>query len=183
MFFRASLSTHIVKVVMRQNAKKRLKGTCFRDTNEPLAGNFRLWRRVSSIFNDRTINDKFRQQLEQIMKSDDRCGTHSFCVDYGRYVGWESTAPRDDYDPEDLEYFESGNGRWEAFRVKTNLTEIEAPATSTITFVVEIKDEEGEYVAIIHSIYPGEDIGDLDGDITERENRIFFDWNHPGVAI
>jgi len=33
---------------------------------------------------------------------------------------------------------------------------------------------------VIKSIYPGNDIGDLEGNITKREGVVFFDSNHPG---
>jgi hypothetical protein len=32
-------------------------------------------------------------------------------------------------------------------------------------------------------MYPGPDIGELVGDVSARENVVFFDWNHPGEPI
>jgi hypothetical protein len=33
----------------------------------------------------------------------------------------------------------------------------------------------------IHSIYTGPDIGQLWGDVTERENAVFLDWENPAL--
>jgi hypothetical protein len=49
--------------------------------------------------------------------------------------------------------------------------------------VYELKREDGDLVAIIHSIYPGKDIGPLSGDLTASQNIVMFDWKHPGKTI
>ena len=50
-----------------------------------------------------------------------------------------------------------------------------------VTLVLEFKSEYDSPVAVIHSLYPGHDVGDLEGDMTVREDRVWFNWNHPGA--
>jgi hypothetical protein len=58
-----------------------------------------------------------------------------------------------------------------------------APLTNKLTVVFEFQlaTEDRPHLMIVHSLYPGEDIGELSGDITENEGRVFFDWDHPGA--
>ena len=94
-------------------------------------------------------------------------------------VGWESTSALSDYKEDDLERF-TINRRSKGLRVKMCRTDLLAPKTCELTIVYELKIEDDKLVAIIHSIYPGQDIGELRGNVTVREKRVFFDWNHPG---
>lgn len=64
--------------------------------------------------------------------------------------------------------------------VKTSCTDILAPQTYDLTIIYQFMFFDKKPKVFIHSMYPGYDIGELIGDITKRENRIFFDWNHPG---
>ncbi len=168
-----------ILVVARQDAEARLAKTCFRGVHSKLGGNFFKWESVSHLFSDWIIVKELLDEVEeQIAKRE--FGTNSVQIEYDEPVGWSSTEKLEHFKPEDLEDFEP-NKRSVAKRVKTTRTDILAPQTSFVTIVYELKPEGREYVVLIRSVYPGEDIGELAGDITAEEGCVFFDWNHPGM--
>lgn len=166
-----------VKVIVRRKTTIRLMERCFRPRKFRCAGNFIVWESPRQLFDDALVHHEVEEQIAKLLSEDN--GTHRFTIDYGSAVGWESTDHLDKYADADLEEFDINDDCW-AWRVKRNRTDLKAPLTSLITFVVELRTEDNEQVVIVHSIYPGVDIGDLDGDITDREQRVFFDWKHPG---
>ncbi len=164
-------------VICPINAEERLKMTCFRGQDQKLAGNFKLWESVEEMFQGSALNKLEDDAWEQWRV--DEFGTHSVTIEMPIHVGWESTDNKDKYPIDALEKF-NPNGRSTALRIRSNHTEHLAPLTRDITLVYQLEDQRGEAKVTIWSMYPGDDIGELDGDITEREGRVFFDWNHPG---
>lgn len=169
-----------VAIIVRSQTEERLRTTCFRDTTQPLAGKFFRWSSVEELFHDHEVMEHFLAELSELW-SQQEFGTSSVSIVHSMPVGWESTAPRSNYAYEDLEEFQL-NRRSSALRVDCSRTDLLAPKTSELTIVFEFKRERDESVAVVHSIYPGVDIGELNGDVSEREWRVFFDWNHPGQA-
>ncbi len=167
-----------VWIIVRRKTKERLRTKCFRGLAQPLAGNFSHWESAEGLFNDPEMMKQFLAELSEVW-SDQDFSTHSVSLVHTTPVGWESSAPLESYAPEDLERFKP-NRKSSGLRVKPTRIDLLAPQTNELTIVYEFKPEDGQAVAIIHSIYPGRDIGNLDGDVTNREKRIFFDWNHPG---
>lgn len=167
-----------VAIIMRKQAEDRLSGTCFRGKSLALAGNFSLWSFAEELFREQEITDSFLTELNEAWFEED-FSTRSVGITHSAFVGWESTDERSRYAPEDLEAF-TLNRKASGLRVKLGHTHLRAPRTKELTIVYQFKLEEDAVAAIIHSIYPGRDIGELDGDVTEREQRVFFDWNHPG---
>jgi hypothetical protein len=176
MFLRIPVHDFLLTIIMRQHTKDRLANTCFRGTQVTCAGNFRLWHSANELFDSWILKELADYVSEHISEYP---GTHRITIDYKRYVGWSSTAPRADYQCDDLESFEP-NRKSTALRLKLTATHLKAPQTSLIMIIFELKFEHGQPVAVVHSLYPGADIGELCGDISEREKVIFFDWNHPG---
>lgn len=178
MYIRKRLAETMITLIVRLSTVKRLSKTCFRGPLLPLAGNFLLWSSVEEVFGDLGVLAQFLDELGERLLIQD-IGTHSVCITHSTSVGWESTAPRENYSDDDLEQFPL-NRKSVALRVKPTCLHLLAPRTRQLTIVYEFKFE-GEFpVAVIHSIYPGKDIGELCGDVTAREGRIFFDWDHPG---
>lgn len=164
-------------VICPIKTKERLQTTCFRGRDQKLAGNFKLWESVEDMFEGSILNkvtDDVWEQWEHGV-----FGTHSVTFEMPIHVGWESTVSRDKYSMDDLEDF-SPNKRSSALRIRPGRTEHLAPLTRDITIVYQLEEQRGAAKVTIWSMYPGVDIGELDGDITEREGRVFFDWNHPG---
>jgi hypothetical protein len=100
---------------------------------------------------------------------------------YPGVVGWDSTAPRAHFRSTDLEPFSPN--RWSAaMRVRPDRMRLLAPRTSLVTVAYELRcTMEDGFIVQIWTVYPGVDIGALQGNVTIRENRVFFDWNHPGA--
>lgn len=164
-------------VICPIKTEERLKTTCFRGRNQKLAGNFKLWESVEEMFKSSAINELKDDFWEQWRKCE--FGTHSVTIEMPVHIGWESTANKDKYPMDTLEEF-CPNRRSTALRIRSNRTEHLAPLTKDITIVYQLEDQRGEPKVTIWSLYPGDDIGELVGDITQREGRVFFDWNHPG---
>ena len=173
----------------------RLRTTCFRGTRKKLAGNFSRWNSFSDFVYDRDFGI-----IKELSKSAER--TYEECLREGRdswidvvtldlqeEIGWESTNERCKFHSDNLEEFKL-NGRCVALRVKTRLTYIKAPKTSLVTIGYGILIKNDDIIASIQTIYPGEYVGPLynteEGkenqvvNITERQGRVFYDWNHPG---
>ncbi len=169
-----SVDTLVICPIM---VEKRLETTCFRGRDVKRAGNFRVWGSIEEVMKGKVCNDLVDDALELWQKGD--FGTHSLELQMAIEVGWESTAPESDFPVDMLEWFQP-NKHSCAKRVRLNQTRRLTPLTRDLTIVYQLEDQRGEPKVTIWSIYPGVDIGELDGDITKREGRVFFDWNHPG---
>jgi hypothetical protein len=167
-----------IAVIVRDRTKQRLSTTCFRGRPTARAGNFVLWTDVYHVFNDTLIYHHLI--ADALLAIQEKQYENSVCIDYGSTIGWSGTDTLDTYSSDDLEEFRPNHSS-QALRVKACCTDKLAPKTSLLTVVYEIKHERNQVAVIVHSLYPGEDIGELRGNITEREKRVFFDWEHPGV--
>ena len=168
-----------VSIIVPDQTEERLQSTCYRGNSFSRAGNFLHWWSSEGLLRDPELMLYFLEELNQLW-SEQAFGTRSVCIVHSDYVGWESTSPLALYEDEDLEVFQL-NRRAHALRVKLDCTHLLAPLTKEVTIVFEFKEGKDRTVAIVHSAYPGFDVGDLSGDVTEREHRVFFDWNHPGM--
>lgn len=168
-----------VDIIVRHSTEKRLKEKCFRGVNHALAGNFFLWTSADEVFQDPEVLEHFLAEITEILISGDY-ETHSVCITCSSTIGWKSTDELCKYASSDLETLILSH-KSQGLRVKTTHTHILAPQTYDLTIVFELKDEKGKATVIVYSIYPGKDVGELTGDVTAREKRIFFDWNHPGT--
>lgn len=168
-------------IIVRTDTEERLKTTCFRGTNVQLAGNFFRWDSARALFSDEQVLDEFMEEIENSWEERE-FATQSITITHDELIGWDSTDDFLHYQPEDLELFEPSR-KSRGLRVKTSCTEIYAPQTDELTIVYQLKEEQGRPVVIIFSIYPGRDIGELRGDVSAREEIVFFDWNHPGETV
>lgn len=167
-----------VTIVTRYHTEKRLTSTCFRGTDIKKAGNFCLWTRIQQVLEDESVLKELLDDLDEACR-DQNFGTSSLNIEHPRVVGWESTDDIDEYVSGELEHFNL-NRKGHGLRLKLDRTYTKAPKTNMLTLVYELKSEDGNFVVLIHSIYPGLDVGNLVGNVTKREGRIFFDWEHPG---
>ena len=172
-----------VRISMTNRAKERLPTTCFRrESTIQLAGNFRYWANLAEFFGDNWVHGELLWHIDKLIESKDE-GAHSATLVSRWWLGWESTDLLSKYSRiSDLEKF-NPNRRSRALRVRMDRSKYrKAPPTNRVTVVFEFRlaTDVDKHLVIIHSIYPGEDIGELAGDVTDREQRVFFDWNHPG---
>ncbi len=167
------------RIVIPEKTLRRLDTTCFRGAHLELAGNFHRWEWADDFMDDKSILDQLTIQISEALIAGD-IGTNSVTLAYGSAVGWASTSPLAGFRPEDLEAFQP-NRRSTALRVRPDRVHLRAPQTSELTVIFELRLEEERPVGVVHSIYPGQDIGELNGDVSAREEIAFFDWKHPGV--
>lgn len=167
------------EIVFPHDTQVRLRTTCFRGQSVQLAGNFSQWDSLEKLFQDTLVMESFLEEIDGAWLRRD-FGTRSVCIVNKTPIGWESTAPLADYAPGDLEQFKP-NRRSRGLRVKPTRTDLLAPRTDELTIVYEFKSYGRRPLAIIRSVYPGVDVGNLVGDVTDREQRIFFLWSHPGA--
>ncbi len=165
-----------VLIIVRSITERRLSNTCFRGIGRPLAGNFSRWGNATQLFGDKLITSMLVEDAERAICD----GSYSWSISYDikRVVGWSSTDDLVRYRPEDLTRF-SLNSRATGLKVGPDFM---APKTSFVTLSCEVKidDVPPQVVVIVHSIYPGRDIGGLVGDVSNREGIAFFDWDAIG---
>ncbi len=171
-------------IVVKAKDEARLVENHFRGKNLALAGNFSAWGRLRDLLTDYEVLRHVRNSLEDI--SDEKLweSTHSYTFHMRGVIGWSSTAPRDDYQGEELQPFRL-NKISRCLMVRPELTEVLAPQTSHLTMILEFREDRTALgnlypVIMLHSLYPGVDVGELRGDVTQREARVFFSWGHPG---
>jgi len=160
--------------------KQRLTGTCFRGKHQALAGNFRQWQTVEQVFGDVWLKAELTKEVLDLIKQED-FGVHSLTISHGMNVGWESTDLIDQFSADELEPFYP-NGNSEALRVTLpSRLDRKAPLTNEVTFVFALGTLRNQPRFELKSLYPGTDIGELYGNVTEREKRVFYSWEHPGA--
>jgi hypothetical protein len=168
-----------ITILVPLSVRLRLFKTCFRGKHRKLAGNFCLWDWVWSFFSDPLVVDEFVASLEEI-RNNQEFGKWSLTIEHNVPVGWESTDRTELYHNEDLEEFHP-NRKSSALRVRPDRTDLRAPLTNKFTIVFDFHFEKEKHLfVVVRSIYPGVDVGELKGNITAREQRVFFTWDHPG---
>lgn len=162
---------------MSDVTEKRLETKCFRGAQLRLAGNFSRWSNYAEFWADPIVLQHFLPHAESNWCTATK--RNSLCLDYGSVVGWSSTAPARHFNPRDLERFEP-NRKSTALRVRCDRHHLRAPQTRLVTVLYACREGSSGPIMQIYSIYAGDDIGPLEGDVTHRNRAVFFDWNHPG---
>lgn len=170
-----------LKLIMRKETRDRLAQTCFRGKDAVCAGNFLRWASIEEMLEDPEVLRLLVIELAKEIKGKPQEGTLGIEVVCRKFIGWASTAPRKNYEKSELEPFKP-NRHTNAMRVKKG-RDILVPLTKRVTIIMELKREGRDWAAVIHSVYPGKDVGKLTGNITEREGVVFFGWNHQGATV
>jgi hypothetical protein len=179
MFFERNMpSGQMARIVVPQFTIDRLYTTCFRGHELRCAGNFHRWRTVDSLLKDDGILTRLLEEIEDVA-TEPSADSESVTIEHTAFVGWESTISRDSCLEADLEEF-SPNQYATAMRVIPSRTQYLAPQTKDVTVIFKFHLECGIPTIVIKSIYPGTDIGEIDGNVTDREGRVFLDWSQPG---
>ncbi len=166
------------KVIMRDNSFYLLRNTCFRGPSIVRAGNFSAWYGAKEFLMDERVQSAIISEMRELSKPG-ITETHSVEIEFDQPIGWSSTDDLSKFPLEHLVPF-ALNRRGCGLKVKPVHTEYLAPRTNIVTIVLEIKDEGDSYTAVVHSTYPGKDVGELSDNVSARENVVFFDWSHPG---
>ena len=188
-------------IIMRATTREWLATTCFRGVSRQFSGNFTKWNDFHQMLNDKHILQMLLSHIQSVI-----CRAGDFPdpnqrveIMYPSEVGWSSTSrlidQKDDttnswWSP-DNEQFDNRlvepfklNRSSAALRIRPDRIDIKAPLTCALTIVYELRFEAGVgWVAVVHKVYPGEDFGALNGDVTRREGVIFFNFDHPGQPL
>lgn len=168
-----------IAILMPTTTKDRLKSTCFRGKEKQVAGNFCAWGSFAEMLTDNAFVQPCLDVLDDLYEGQRFGRSYSFSIDYPLPVGWSSTIRlTPDLAARGLvrRYL---NTRSTAF-FPTDPT-IRASLTHTVTVKCELKLESPMCgVAVVHSIYPGLDMGSLIGDMTEQTGFVWLDWATPG---
>ena len=183
-----SLLSHIthgdLSLLMDQRIVDRLSKKCFRDPQNPRAGTFHAWHDHYQALHalKHQLRETIIAELDEAPSAFDGISCSVECV-FPFPVGWSSTADIKDIPLEDLELFKP-NARSIAMRVRLGSKHL-ARQTNIATVIMNIqRSHYGKgFTVFVNSMYPGKDIGDLEGNITQREGQVFFGWEHPGEPI
>lgn len=175
-----------VYIVMTSEVETRLNGTCFRGRSVARAGNFLLYGSYKDFMDDIQISiNMLRICRREILEANSSRFNRRTSFELKDYVGWSSTTDIELFRPDELEPFPL-NKSVTAMRVISR--DCEAPLTKTVTVAIDFRNIENVWQAYICTIYPGRDVGELKPaggitDVSARERRAFFDWDHPGEPI
>ena len=187
MFFKTTFPNGVrFNIIVGHEETIKLQHRSFRGPGSPYAGNFFGFSRVEYVVRDRLFFDDLRvsasQKVREMISRGKSYADFSCTFDCGKPVGWASTLPLALVPADALEPFEP-NRHSRALRVKPGRTDIVAPLTNLVTFACQVRCDKARWKLIIHTLYPGEDVGPILGDVTQRSKRAFLDWNHPGMPI
>jgi hypothetical protein len=169
-----------IALIMRKPAVLRLSTTCFRGRDKRLAGNLKLYDNFSQVMDDQLVVEGVFAELDKLFEDEMFNATYSFTVKHTEPVGWSSTIMAKQLPGVKTEK-QKLNKRSRASFVADPA--IMAPLTHSITFICELKyhtktDLRG--AVMVHSLYPGPDVGDLRGDMTRETGMLWFPWTTPG---
>jgi len=165
-------------IVVPKETEERLQGTCFRGCGLRKSGNFAHWRSPGDLFNNAHILRKFLRDVAENFATGSSQGRVT--IKYHSNVGWSSTVPAPPRKPDGVEMFYL-NHHSVSWRVKPDRVDLLAPQTDLVTIVYQVQDTPGRPLVLVHTLYPGRDVGPLLGNVSARERVVFFNLGHPGV--
>lgn len=164
-------------VVMSDDTRDRLATTCFREGPVKKSGNFFAWTEMQVLALTGEVRSSISKIANSVIARDITIGTHRIMARFSQPVGWSST----------LSIAMAGDGQLERRNLNRSSTALfvcninqPAPKTCLATLVFSVTRIEGHWVVEILTAYPGKDVGELRGDVTSREGRVFFDFSNPG---
>lgn len=157
----------------------------FRGSEVQRSGNIFAWNSIAQLFSDcsflRALYEDARDALENGASS------NSFSYNPCRHVGWSITDDLHLYDHQDLipftfdlRYYPHAQHGTVGLMLKKYRWHLKAPLTKQITVTYELREEPDRYVIVIQDLYPGRDYGEQSGNVSRRENLVYFHWHHPG---
>lgn len=171
----------MARIIMPEKQALRLRGTCFRGPHCPKAGNFFAWQNFAEFINDSETRNGLTHVFEYLIKEGGTKKPHRFELFYEKDVGWDSVIATDELTTNDLKSCKLGhlNKRTTALFLPEN--RILAPRTDVVTMVVTVY--QGRYWNFtIRTMYPGPDIGELNGgNLTELDGIVILPWSNQGA--
>lgn len=177
-------------IIMRKPTEQRLLTTCFRG-DVCKAGNFSRWFSFTDLLADSEVKRQIladvstrisQERSKEAQGKVFRSYPESLTFTYPVPVGWVTTVPLTYVRGLELEQTKlNASPTRHAYGLMVTDRNAKAPKTRLVTVKYQLKLEGPNYwTAIMHTMYPGRDIGPLEGNLTEKTQRAFFDFGNPG---
>ncbi len=175
-----------MRLILPERHNRRLRGKCFRGARmRAFAGAFALWGNFDELLDSEQFIAKLRDALRERLQ-DRRFGVHRLELKFDQAIGWDSLVELDELDSDEIEACIEGpphprqRARWHGKFMPVGVTV--ADLTDVMTIVVDIQPgRDGcTWGVFVYTMYPGHDIGDLQGDMTEKTGAVFLDFMNPG---
>lgn len=162
-----------------ENTYERIKGTCFRGKQCSQAGNSCRWHRIVDFKEDPVVHELLGISFLDLVKNGAVSTSHRIVLEFQDAVGWDSVLSYAEVPEEyrDKLVRKELNKRSHALFLPDNL--VKAPLTSFLTLVVRMYHDR-HWRFVLHTIYPGNDVGELRGDMTKKHNYVWLNWSNPG---
>jgi hypothetical protein len=149
----------------------------FRGKHVAKAGNFSRWNDVNDFFGHPEVGGAFKRIIGEFIDADSVKRVLRFTIIFSEVVGWSRTIAQDRLPAPDTELREI-NSDAEGFFV-TDKT-IGAPMTNSVNVVCKMSRDGNLWKAVVCMVSPGPTPGELKGNVSIREEILFFDLDHPG---
>lgn len=169
-----------VEVVTAGPTGRRLTCTCFRGSSCRQAGNFFRWSCFGEFISDPFVLSQLLPILKELVKQELVNYSHRHELEFDFDVGWDRIIEFDELTAEQFDTCEELplNRRGDvALHLPDNL--IKAPRTNVLTIVLTMRHI-GHWQFGIWDIYPGEDAGEVKGDMSDEHGYIYLRWSNPG---
>ncbi len=176
-----------MRVVIPRQCYKTMVKRHFRGHSLRNAANFSRWETPYAALGDYRFREIFHQicaeiaaDLERDPPKNNSGYDQRFIVPFPGIVGWSGTVPRDYVNGAELEEFKINK---HATGLMVMDSEPLAPITSLVSCSTRFRLHEADpanRVIMLYSLAPGPSIGELDGNVSKREDVVFFDFGHRG---
>lgn len=168
----------IFQVGASHEAIDRLNRTCFRPFR-PKAGIFIHWRSPGEWMEDHLVYQSILRIADEWQERRSQIPLHRTTVNHYASVGWSITDQLCNYEERTLRLFRP-NEFSIALQVCPWRTNLLAPPTKDFTVIFRLDRCDKTVTARILLVYPGPDFGEFRGNVSAREQVVFFSLRHPG---
>ncbi|MCC7522273.1 hypothetical protein IT407_00505 [Candidatus Uhrbacteria bacterium] len=176
-----------MRVVIPNHCSRTMMERHFRGRGTRLAGNFSRWESPNQVLRDRSFSEIFHAVCYDILTELERNPPRyssdydqRFNIPFPGIVGWSGTAPRGYVNGAELELFDL-NKHARGFKVMDS--EPLAPVTRLVSCSTRFRFHEADphnRVLMLYNLAPGPSVGELHGNVSLREDIVFFDFLHRG---
>jgi len=177
-FFKLNDNTQ-VEIILPRHQAERLTGTCFRGPQCRQAGNFFRWRFFADFIKDPMVRQCLLSKLQKLVEEANVNKNHRIELKFDADIGWDSVMDINELKPCEMIGEEERQLNRRATAVFLPVGNILAPKTNFVTLVIQQRHV-GHWQFKIQTIYPGPDVGQLQGNMTERFGLVWLGWDNPG---
>lgn len=175
-----------VQVLVGEQAAQKIASKCF--SGEKRAGSFIAWDSLNSLFACQWFLEAFQETLEELLKEPEAGEFRSDCswsYKYPKAVGWSITVPKEYAQQQGWNLSSrlrtiSNNGTQAQFVADAGHRQLYSPQSRVFTVVFNLERKARGWEAKIHSLYVGPDLGEWEGNLTEKTNRVWLFGSTPG---